>query len=256
MRATPLILIIPSKVARGVELSEPAIQLAQSYSDAVVAAGGLPWVVPRFTADEVVAECVRRSDGCLLVGGDDIQPELYRRRLSPALRQTLVLADAERATQELLVIQEVFRQRKPLFAICRGVQMLNVAFGGTLYVDISSELPQALDHRCVGRSGELTHAVTIEEGSLLARIIGRTDWSVNSSHHQALRAVPDLLAVTARAPDGVIEALELAPAHRAALPFLLGLQCHPERVFARHPEFLKPFAAFVQVASARRKQRS
>src|ERR1051325_11517029 len=142
--AAPLILIAPGTQATGAEFRDPSLSLSHAYPQAIAVAGGLPWIMPYGKATEHVTEYVRQADGILMTGGDDVQPGLYRTRVPPILRRTVIPADPARDWAELCLIQEAFRQRKPLLAICRGHQILNVAFGGTLYVDLASEHPGAM----------------------------------------------------------------------------------------------------------------
>jgi putative glutamine amidotransferase len=142
----------------------------------------------------------------------------------------------------------VFRQGKPLFAICRGHQLVNIAFGGTLIVDIGLQLPGAINHRQLDRKNEVVHDAELTDGSLLANIVAHQKLGVNSSHHQAIGELADPFAVTARSADGVVEAMELKPGV-AHLPFFLAVQFHPERLYARHREHLKLFQHFVRACA-------
>src|SRR5436190_8824253 len=128
MKTAPLILITPSTDRKGVEFHDYSLSLSDAYPRAIQVAGGVPWVMSETPTREVIAESVRRSDGVLLTGGDDVQPEIYAPKLSPRLKKTVVQADPARDFSELVLIEEVFRQQKPLLAICRGQQILNVAF--------------------------------------------------------------------------------------------------------------------------------
>jgi len=246
MKRPPLILLGPSTQKRGVEFEDNSVNISNQYSMAVAAAGGLPSIAACIPSRALVANAVDQCDGVLMSGGDDIQPELYAPKLGPKLRKTVSGTEPERDAFELLLIDEVFRQRKPLFAICRGHQMMNVAFGGTLIVDIPSELPGALDHRQMARKNEVVHEVALTPGSLLSNTLRQTKLGVNSSHHQAVGRVAEPLRVTARSSDGVIEAMELQPGAADLLPFFLAVQFHPERLFARHAEHLKLFREFVR----------
>ncbi len=135
----------------------------------------------------------------------------------------------------------------PLLGVCRGVQVLNVALGGSLYQDIATEVPQAIGHTPKADKSVLTHTVRIEKGSLLARLLGKREIWVNGKHHQAVKdPAPGLLPV-ARARDGVIEALE-----HPRKPFVLGVQWHPEGTFREDPFSLKLFRALVAAAAAAR----
>jgi putative glutamine amidotransferase len=245
----PLILITPSTSKKGVEFADQSVSLSNQYCMAVAEVGGLPWIAPCLPAPGLVAESVARADGVMLTGGDDIQPELYAGTLEPGLRKTVSETDRERDLFELLLIEETFRQRKPLFAICRGHQIANVAFGGTLIVDIPSEMPGALRHQQLDRKNEKVHDVELTRGSLISKITRQRTLGVNSSHHQAVRELAEPFQVTARSSDGVIEALELAPDAAKTLPYFLAVQFHPERLYARHPEHLALFQSFVRACA-------
>ena len=241
----PLVLIAPSTQQRGIEFADVSVNLSNQYCMAVAAAGGLPWIAPALPAPPLVAESVARCDGVLLTGGDDVQTELYAPRLDGKLKKTVSEPERERDLFELLLIQETFRQGKPLFAICRGHQLVNIAFGGTLVVDIPSQIPGALEHRRLDRKNSIVHDAELTSGSLVANIVRKNKLGVNSSHHQAVGEVAEPFAVTARSRDGVIEAMELKPG-APHLPFFLAVQFHPERLYARHAEHLRLFQHFVR----------
>lgn len=188
---------------------------------------------------------MRRCDGVLLSGGDDIQPEIYLDEVPAGLRRTVKVVDPVRDVHELVLIREVFRQRKPLLAICRGHQLLNIALGGTLLVDIGRQRPDAIKHDCMDRKDQPVHKAALTPDSLLAKMTGKRVLGVNSTHHQAVDRVADLLRVTASGPDGIVESLELTGSERGIVPFLLSVQFHPERLYARHPEFLELFRSLI-----------
>ena len=244
MTRDPLILISASTEAKGVEFADTSLSLSLNYPLAIKAGGGAPWVVPCLPDRKFVAESVRRCDGVLLTGGDDIEPRLYAEPLPGPLLRTLHPADPTRDLFELMLLDEVFRQRKPLLAICRGHQMVNVALGGTLLVDIESQQRGAMDHARMDKKNQIVHEVQADSGSLLAKTYGKTRFGVNSSHHQAVEKVAKPLRATAVSRDGIIEGLELGPAERHLLPYLLAVQFHPERLFGRHEEHLRLFRSF------------
>jgi putative glutamine amidotransferase len=159
----------------------------------------------------------------------------------------------ERDLTELLVIQEVFRQRKPLLAICRGHQILNVALGGTLLLDIPKQRPHALDHNQPDRKDEAVHKVALTPGSLIHKMCGASSLGVNSSHHQAVDRVARPLRATAVSADGIVEAMELSREGVGWLPFLLAVQFHPERLRTRDPAFLELFRGLVGACRGKRK---
>jgi putative glutamine amidotransferase len=251
--AIPTILVAPSTEREGAEFADWSLSLSNRYTDALIAAGALPVVLPASASPEVIAEAVRRSDGVLLTGGDDIDPKCYASKLPEALARTSLVHDTARDSWEKLLIEQVFQQRKPLFGICRGQQMLNVALGGSLLLDIPSQVPNALNHNQMARKTEPVHTVTVVADSLLAKIAGATTWGVNSTHHQAVGRVAGWLRAVAHSADGVIEALELKDPGQ--LPFLLTVQFHPERMVDGKAVFLQLFRSFVQ-AAARRNERN
>lgn len=250
----PLILMTPCTQQKGAEFEDGSLSLSYRYVAAIQAAGALPWVIPASLGAEEIAACVRRTDGVLLTGGDDVQPELYTKELPPDLKRTVSEPDAPRDYLELKLIEEVFQQRKPLLAICRGHQLLNVALGGSLIVDIPTQLPQALDHRRYDLKNGLVHEVDLAPNSLLAGLVGQPQISVNSTHHQAVDRVPRPLRATGASPDGVVEGMELHPQEAALLPFLLSVQFHPERLYQQYPLYLKLFQAFVDAATQNRRE--
>jgi putative glutamine amidotransferase len=251
MTRPPLILVSPSVEAKGVEFHDLSISLSEAYTRAITEAGGIPLTMPVGQSRELVAECVRRSDGVLITGGDDIEPKLYQDRVPPKLRKTVETTPdgGERDLRELILIDEVFRQRKPLLAICRGHQMLNIALGGTLVVDIPIEVPGALKHARMDKRNDIVHEVQLTRDSLLSKITGRRTLGVNSTHHQAVCRVAELLQVTAASSDGVVESMELKPHAARLLPFMLATQFHPERLVDRYPEHRAIFRAFTQACA-------
>ena len=244
MPRKPLILVVPSTQRRGVEFSDFSLSLSDCYTRAIIAGGGIPLVMPCNSERKFIAECVSRCDGVLLTGGDDVHLRHYCKKNIPLkLKKTVGGVDELRDELELRLIEQVFASRKPLLAICRGLQVLNVAMGGTLIVDIPQQVPGAIEHRRSDRKNDPVHDLIVTPDSLLSRVVGPQDLPVNSSHHQAADQVAPSLRVTARSADGVVEALELAPA-RAKKQWLLAVQFHPERMCERHPRLLKLFKAF------------
>ncbi len=249
MTRAPLILITPSTQIQGAEFLDSSISLSDRYPAAVVAAGGIPWVMPCLPKSDLIAEYVRRSDGVMLTGGDDLQTGLYRKKVPPKLAKTVGPTAPHRDLAELVVVQEALAQRKPILGICRGMQLLNVALGGTLYVDIESQLPNALRHSHLDKKDKLVQKMVIEDGSLVKKIFGKSEIYVNSTHHQALERIAPGLRVTARGPDGVAETIEMDTSASKLLPFFLGVQFHPERLYQAHPEFLRLFQSFTKASA-------
>ena len=250
-----MILVSPSIEKRGVEFHDLSASLSVKYDFAVTQAGGIPVTAPTTTDRALLAEVVRRVDGVLLTGGDDINPDLYANRLPRAVRKTVgVTPDGGgRDWRELVLIDEVFRRRKPLLAICRGHQLLNVAFGGGLIADIRRQVPGALNHRRMDKADKIVHEAPLTPGSLLAKITGKRILGVNSSHHQAVLEPAGPLAAVARTSDGIVEAMELKPEKAGWMPFMLSVQFHPERLVERHAEHRAIFSRFVEVCQQQRK---
>jgi putative glutamine amidotransferase len=251
MNSAPLILITPSTSRAGEEFYDYSTTLSDAYPRAVLAAGGIPVIAPCAPARKQIAELVERADGVMMSGGDDIQPRLYWDDVPDDLAKTSTDHDPTRDFFELLVINEVFRQRKPLLAICRGHQMVNVALGGTLIVDLPSQAPGPIRHARMDLKDKVVHPIQIEEGSLMRGIFGKGEVGVNSTHHQAIEKVAPGLKIVAKAADGIVESCELC---EPLLPYFLGVQFHPERLIWRCPEFLELFRSFTAACAVNRKR--
>jgi putative glutamine amidotransferase len=247
MGRSPLILVSPSIEQRGVEFHDLSASLSLRYNDAILQAGGIPVTAPTTTDPAVLAEAVRRTDGVLLTGGDDINPELYEKEPSRKLMKTVEQTPdgGARDLRELLLIAEIFRQKRPVLAICRGHQMLNIAFGGRLLVDIAQQLPGALNHCRLDKPLEPVHEAALTPGSLVSKICNARVLGVNSTHHQAVFEPAEPFAATARSRDGIVEAMELKSECSGWLPFLLSVQFHPERLVARHARYRAIFGQFI-----------
>jgi len=238
MPAQPLIALIAT---RQTHLKRaPTYEIPQAYLDAILSAGGLPILLPTSLPITVLPELVNRFDGFVLSGGGDVDPELYGGHLDTTVHSI----DPERDAFECALIQLVLAADKPLLAICRGVQVLNVALGGSLYEDIASALPAAQRHDWYPNIPRdyLAHTVEIEAGSRLAEILGTRELRTNSLHHQAIRHPAPALEVVAHAEDGVIEAVELPGKH-----FAIGVQWHPE-CLPDEPAMQRLFQMFVTAA--------
>jgi len=256
MTKPPLILISPNIEEKGDEFGDFSISLSETYQQALMGCGAIPLAFPATVSRELIAEGVGRCDGVLLTGGEDVNPRLYGNGLPPRLRGTVTVTPdgGARDLRELLLIDEAFRQGKPLLAICRGHQLLNVALGGTLVADILGQMPRAMNHRRMDRRSEVVHEVRLTRGSLLAKITGKRKLGVNSTHHQAVARVAAPLKVTAVCSDGIIESLELRPGAARMLPFLLSVQFHPERLVDRYPEHQAVIRAFARACVLSQKE--
>jgi len=244
----PLILVTPDIEERGKEFEDLSISVSENYLNTLVGAGCLPVTMSTMLSPRMISESVSRCDGIVMTGGDDVEPRLYSGKLPQSIRKTVgVTPDGgARDCRELLLIKEIFRQRKPLLAICRGHQILNVAFGGTLYADLPQQVKNGKSHRRLDKRSEVVHQVRLTPGSLLAKITGRDSLDVNSTHHQAVAQVAPPFRAAAVGEDGVVEALELKPETSDWLPFLISVQFHPERLVNTHPEHRQIFRAFAR----------
>lgn len=202
-----------------------------TYTEAVRLAGGIPVLVP--PQPENANELVRDLDGVLLAGGDDCDPSVYGEERHPAT-ETM---DERRQWNDLALAKAAREQNVPTLGICLGVQVMNVAAGGSLIQDIESKI----EHASIPED-RARHDVIIEKGTQLASVLPKCELNVNSSHHQAIKSVGEGLRVTAHAPDGIIEGLE-DPKH----PFYLGVQWHPEDMKGE-ASATSLFAAFIEAA--------
>ena len=257
MARPPLILVSPSIEKRGVEFHDLSASLSVRYNQAILQAGGIPVTAPVTTNRATLAECVCRTDGVLLTGGDDINPGLYDKSLPKKILKTVSQTpdNGVRDRFELLLIAEIFRQRKPLLAICRGHQLMNVAFGGGLVADIKQQVPGALNHQRMDTALEFVHEVALTPGSLVAKICGRRILGVNSTHHQAVAEPAQPFVATGRSRDGLVEVMELKPESAARLPFFLSVQFHPERLTEKHARYRAIFQKFVAACTKNAKNK-
>lgn len=230
-----------------IDAEETLYSLPSGYARAVDQAGGLAVILTPPADEAGVADLLERVDGIILSGGVDVDPSHFGEEPHPALGEVSPRRDGF----ELALARAALAGQVPLLGICRGIQVLAIAAGGTVYQDIGSEIKAALKHRQQAPRWHPTHSVNVRAGSRLAGLVGAGSFRVNSFHHQAVRAVPDRFIVTAEAEDGVIEAIEGSDAR-----FAVGVQWHPELMWDRHPIHLELFRALVENAAAARKERS
>lgn len=204
------------------ELGKEHYVIQQADTEAIVQAGGLPVMLPHLLADKEIDQIAERLDGLYAAGGNDVDPTLFGEEPHPGLGTVIPSRDAF----ELALIHKMLELNKPILAICRGTQILNVAVGGDMYQDLSTQKEgDLLQHQQKAPKFHGLHFVDIPEGSLLHRLVGVTRLKVNSRHHQANRTVPASFLISGTASDGVIEAIESKEHH-----FVLGLQWHPENM--------------------------
>lgn len=216
----------------------------QRYSRVVAGVGGLPVMIPLLDDEEILRALYDRMDAVLLPGGVDLDPATYGESPLP----TCGRLDPARDRVELQFARWAIDEGKPLFGLCRGLQIMNVALGGTLYQDIAAQRRDAIKHDYFPTAGfsrdHLAHPVTVASGSRLGALVGTAPLEVNSMHHQAVKELAPALVSTAVAPDGVIEALE-SPGEQ----FLLGVQWHPEALTDRDHRMHRLLTGFVRAAS-------
>jgi putative glutamine amidotransferase len=217
----------------------PSVMVLQAYARAVLQAGGAPVLIPSMLTEAGWESVYARLDGILLSGGGDISLEHFSGDAHPRIDGV----DPQRDAIELNLLHAAVKDGKPFLGICRGIQLVNVGLGGTLYTHLRDQLPDALDHAYPGNMRTvLVHEVNVEAGTRLAGILGEPVLRVNSLHHQGLKDIAPGLRVTSHAPDGLVEAVEL-PDH----PFALAVQWHPEWLTDQQPT-RNLFGAFVEAA--------
>ena len=199
------------------------VRVNSSYTTAVGLAGLRPYVLPMMAAEDA-DDMLDGMSGLVLTGGEDIDPAHYGAIAHPALGEV----HADRDVFEIALARAAHARKLPTLAICRGIQVVSVALGGTLVQDLPSEWPGALHHAPGGARDARVHDVSVDAGSDLAAALGARQLSVNSSHHQAVKDVPPAFRVAAKSPDGVIEGIESADASW----WMLGVQWHPEDLTA------------------------
>ncbi|MGI6064937.1 MAG: gamma-glutamyl-gamma-aminobutyrate hydrolase family protein [Bacillota bacterium] len=189
------------------------------YFKALEASGGVPVIIPSLVEKFSLEKLCTVLNGIILSGGADVDPCFFGEEPIKALGKITPLRDQF----EISLAKEFFHKKKPILAICRGIQVLNIALGGTVYQDINSQVPNCLKHDQEAPKWYATHQVSIDGDSKLGQILEVTNYRVNSFHHQAVRQPASGFLVSAQAEDGIIEGIE-APEH----PFAIGVQWHPE----------------------------
>ena len=228
-----------------IEYTTDRFYLSRHYSEAVEAAGGAPIHISLIPKAGYIDSVVAGLDGILLPGSDsDVDPLRYGQQPHPALGVVQTIKDET----DLLVIEAAERRRLPLFAICFGMQILNVARGGSLIQDINSQVPNAIKHEQGVPRDRPSHRVSLQERTRLSSIAGTADALVNSHHHQAIESIGADLVATAWSTDGVIEAIEDPRADR----FVMAVQWHPELGWENDLLSQRLFRTFVNEASGAR----
>ena len=210
--------------------------LNESYLHAVRHFGGIPLFIPVLTEKEELEYLLNQCDGLILTGGNDIDPERFGEHL---LNDTVVIA-SERDEAETAVLDLAVRMDIPILGICRGIQMMNVYFGGTLYQDIPAQCPSDIKHRMEEPYHRTSHSCILVPRSPLHTLAGKDSIGVNSHHHQAIKEPAPGFLVMGRSEDGIIEAI-----CDPGKPFCWGVQWHPERIWDIEDSSAKVFEAFI-----------
>jgi putative glutamine amidotransferase len=223
----------------------PCWIMGQRYVHALRSVGAIPWLIPLLPDDlETLKEIYDRLDGMFFTGGVDVDPSRYGEAKLPHCGRT----DLPRDDVETQLIRWSLADRKPVLAVCRGIQILNVAMGGSLFQDIAAQAPTAMKHDYFPTEDNtardfLAHAIEIAPDSRLRGFLGSTSVRVNSMHHQAIKRLAPGLRQTAVAPDGIIEGVEGANGQ-----YLIGVQWHPEELSEHDPAMRRLFASFIDAA--------
>ena len=223
----------------------PSFTLPASYLRAVEAAGAVPLLIQPTASEATLRALYEQCDGLLLAGGEDVHPANYNTAPHPRLELTTPARD----TAELLITRWAVADQLPIFGICRGIQLLNVAMGGTLYQDLPSEWSSNINHAAGDAQRDfrlLSHTLAFEPDAWLAEVLGTSEVAVNSLHHQAIRELAPGLRVTGRAADGLVEAVE-----GTGPGFIAAVQSHPELLWEDTDQrWARVFGAFVDVCLA------
>jgi putative glutamine amidotransferase len=216
--------------------------VSHGYEQAVVRAGGIPVLLPIGLEEKDYLAMLPRLQGLIVTGGPDINPALYHGTMHPSVTGVDMLRDET----DIDLVKSACDLNLPLLSICRGIQVINVAFGGTLYTDVNQQQPGGMYHTFYPSLplDLQSHKVYLQKAGRLAMILGLDELEVNSLHHQGIRQLGEGLKVTAKAPDGLVEGLEI-PGH----PFGLGVQWHPELMPEDVPS-QRLFAALISAAES------
>jgi len=215
--------------------------LRKNYSEAIFGTGGTPVLLPLIPHRDFSQELIKNLDAIVISGSNsDVDPHLYGEEPHPRLASVMT----QRDQTDLYLLEAVFQRRKPLLAICFGIQILNVFLGGTLWQDVDSQVDGAVKHSQDSSDDYKSHTVSIRSNSLLHELAGENETRVNSYHHQAIHKVASELIATAKAPDGIVESVEL----RDRKHFVLGLQWHPEIGWEKDALSREIFSRFVEVS--------
>lgn len=212
--------------------------VSHNYIKSIYLASGIPILIPLIQDEYTVKSYLNSVDGLILSGGEDVGPLIYGENPTQYVHSIC----EERDKFEIKLFKEAFKLNMPVLGICRGIQLMNVALGGTLYQDINSQIENSLGHYPKDTPvNTLYHQIKINKESKLFDIFDKTNIIVNSFHHQSINQIGNGLKETAWSEDGVVESIE-----HIYKRFIVGVQWHPEDLSLKYPEFLKLFTALVQ----------
>ena len=226
-----LIGIVPSG------MDERKVSINQDYLEGILRAGGTPVLFPITDDAERMAALLDQVDGLMLPGGEDLDPAIYGETKLPCCGEIVPRRDA----MEIPLCREALKRGMPILAICKGLQVLNCALGGSLYQDLEEQFGKDLRHPRYEVPRESVHDVEVQAGTLLASIVEAGRMGVNSRHHQGIKKLGEGLRINATAPDGLIEGVEVEGRN-----FALGVQWHPESLCDHDERQQKIFDAFVK----------
>ena len=221
--------------------------MGQKYGRVLASCGALPWFIPLLSEEATLRAIYERLDGVFLTGGVDVDPSRYGETKLSCCHET----DEDRDWTETHLVRWALAEGKPLFGVCRGIQIINVALGGSLYQDLREQWPEAIRHDYFPTPSPfsrdyLAHRVRVEPRSRLGELLGSEEVAVNSMHHQGIRRLAPGLRATAFAPDGLVEGFEGCNGQ-----FLLGVQWHPEELAETAEGMRRLFTAFIEASTRR-----
>lgn len=226
--------------SEGFKKTPGSFTISSNYINSIIDNGGIPVVLPTTEDLSFVSEYAKMLDGLLIPGGEDVNPLLYNKDSMPEVTYMSMVKDEF----EIALIKEFHKLGKPIMGICRGMQIINVAFGGNLIQDIPSQKHSSISHRqAIEIRSEPTHGIDIDKSSLLYKTLGRETMAVNSYHHQAVDKIAEGFRASAKAKDGIVEAMENEDGS------IFAVQWHPECMYRRFEDFSNLFKLLCEKAS-------